>query len=128
MIYVITRGSYSDYHICAVASTQERAEQLRKMYSNYDEMANIEEYEIDVPSDEWFNPNPHLYWKVTFLQDGRLASNPESYFDKANLYITTKPYFANSIIIYDIIAKDATTALKIAQDERAKYLAKKFGL
>lgn len=128
MIYVITEGSYSDYHICAVATNKERAEELRKMYSSRYENAEIEEFEENVPSYEWFNPNPHLYWKVIFLQDGRLASNPESYFDKPNLFITTKPYFASSIIIYNIIAKDATTALKIAQDERAKYLAKKFGL
>ena len=128
MIYVITKGSYSDYHICAVATNKERAEELKKMYSSRYEDAEIEEFEENVPSYEFFNSNPCSYWKVMFQQDGRLQSSPEHYFDEPNLSMAVNPYFNNSIVVYDINASDATTALKIAQDERAKYLAEKFGL
>ena len=128
MIYVITKGSYSDYHICAVATNKEKAEELRRMYSSKYEDAEIEEFEENVPSYELFNSNPHSYWKVMFQQDGRLQSTPEHYFDEPNLSMAVKPYFNNSIVVYDINASDAATALKIAQDERAKYLAEKFGL
>lgn len=128
MIYVITKGSYSDYHICAVATNKERAEELKKMYSNRYDDAEIEEFEENVPRYEIFNSNPQSYWKVMFQQDGRLESSPLHYFDESNLPVTVNSYFNNSIVVYDINASDAATALKIAQDERAKYLAEKFGL
>ena len=44
-IYVITKGIYSDYHICAVATDKTRAEELRLFFSDQYEEANIEEYE-----------------------------------------------------------------------------------
>ena len=128
MIYVITKGSYSDYHICAVATNKERAEELKKMYSNGYDYPEIEEFEENVPSDEFFTLNPQSYWKVTFQQDGRIQSNPINYFGEANLHLEIKPYYGNDIIVYNITADDEKIALKIAQDERAKYLIQKFGL
>lgn len=46
-VYVITCGEYSDYHICAVCSTRERAEELRPLYSDRYDIAEIEEFEMD---------------------------------------------------------------------------------
>ena len=129
-IYVITRGSYSDYHICAVASTQERAEQLQKMYSRYDEMADIEEYKIDVPSDEYFTENPTPYWKIEFNENGSLI-NAESFYDSPNLPIKIKEKcwsFNAPLTIINIQADTQEKAMKIAYDKRAQYLAEKFGL
>lgn len=45
--YVVTAGSYSDYHIIGVCSTREKAEALRDIQSS-DAEANIEEFDIDV--------------------------------------------------------------------------------
>lgn len=53
MIYVIIKGSCSDYHICAVATNKERAEELRRMYSSRHDNAGIEEFEENVPNDEF---------------------------------------------------------------------------
>lgn len=47
-IYVITKGEYSDYHICAATTDKDRAEFLRKMASTtgiYGKEARIEEYD-----------------------------------------------------------------------------------
>lgn len=33
-IYVITKGTYSDYHICALTLDKEKAECLKKIYSD----------------------------------------------------------------------------------------------
>lgn len=130
MIYVITKGSYSDYHICAVASTQERAEQLQKMYSDYCDMARIEEYEIDVPSDEYYNENPILYWEVILKQDGNLIDTI-TYYDKPNQPMTIKEgrwNWQGTFIISNIQTDTQEKAMKIAYDKRAQYLAEKFGL
>lgn len=46
-IYVITKGAYSDYHICAVATDKKKAEILRKAFSDDWNEAQIETYETD---------------------------------------------------------------------------------
>ena len=130
MIYVITRGSYSDYHICAVASTQERAEQLRKMYTDRYDTANIEEYEIDIPSDEYYNKTPTLYWEVILKQDGDLIYI-RTYYDEPNQSVIIQEGRYNwreTFIISNIQENTQEEAKKIAYDKRAQYLAEKFGL
>lgn len=47
-IYVITKGEYSGYHICAATTDKDRAEILKRMASTdgpYGEEAKIEEYD-----------------------------------------------------------------------------------
>ena len=46
-VYVITQGCYSDYHICAVATDEEKAKLLKKYYSCRDDIAEIEEYDTE---------------------------------------------------------------------------------
>ena len=46
-IYVLTTGEYSDYRICSVCSTREKAETLRAEYVKVESAADIEEYELD---------------------------------------------------------------------------------
>ena len=45
--YIITRGCYSDYEICAVTLDKDRAERLKQLYSNRIDEAEIEEWELD---------------------------------------------------------------------------------
>lgn len=45
--YIITRGCYSDYEICAVTLNKDRAERLKRLYSNRIDEAEIEEWELD---------------------------------------------------------------------------------
>ena len=85
MIYVITKGEYSDYHICAVATTYENAERLRKMYCDSYQDAEIEEFTPDVPNDTFYNLSPTGYWRINFKTNGELDGQPEFYFDKPNL-------------------------------------------
>lgn len=46
-VYVITKGAYSDYHICGVALDKEKAKFLKKVYSGSWEDAYIEEYDTE---------------------------------------------------------------------------------
>lgn len=129
MIYVITSGEYSDYHICAVATTEERAEELCRMYSFGYDTAEIETYEENVPGYDWYNPEPTLYWRVSFKENGE-SNIPEQYYDRPNLQITvnqTNYVYPNHLTVSNIIADTEQEAFKIACDHRAKYLAEKFG-
>lgn len=124
MIYVITSGEYSDYHICAVATTESRAEELRKMYSNNYSQAEIEEYEENVPSDSWYHPVSIQYWEFLFDEKGN-KRYVRQYWDEPNLPL--KIYGTSQIRINNIIADDESHAFKIACDKRAEYLATYFG-
>ncbi len=44
-IYAVTKGQYSDYHICALTTSKSNAERLRVLYSNDWDDAVIEEFE-----------------------------------------------------------------------------------
>ena len=48
IVYVVTEGSYSDYHICAVFDNKEMAEKFIKKYcqNSFRDIAEIEEWEI----------------------------------------------------------------------------------
>jgi len=123
MIYVITSGEYSDYHICAVATTESRAEELRKMYSNNYFQAEIEAYDENVPSNS-YDPVSAQYWEFLFDEKGN-KQYVRQYWDASNLPL--KIYGTSQIRISNIIADNESRAFKIACDERAKYLATYFG-
>ena len=64
-VYVITQGSYSDYHIVGVKLTREEAEKVVALANDEDsyEYAEIEEYDTD---DIKINTNEEIkdkYWK-----------------------------------------------------------------
>ena len=131
MIYVITKGEYSDYHICAVATTYENAEYLRKMYCDSYQDAEIEAFTPDVPDDTFYNPSPTGYWRINFKANGELDGQPEFYFDKPNLEIEisrARFSFDLTLTVHNIKAEQPAEAFKIACDVRAKYLAEQLGL
>lgn len=47
IIYVITEGEYSDYHICGVATEKEKAEEIKQLNTDSWHEANIEVYDTD---------------------------------------------------------------------------------
>ena len=127
MIYVITEGEYSDYHICAVATTPKRAEELRRMYSNHCYQAEIEEFKENIPNDSFYHPNPIYYWEFSFDRKGNKKYSRQ-YWDENNLSLSCHGFGTDTIIIRDIVANDEEHAFKIACDARAKYLAEQYSL
>lgn len=130
MIYIITNGTYSNYHICAVATTLERAKELQRMYSSKFEAAQIEEYQENIPSYEYYNGIPQSYWSISFADKGEIIK-VENYYDEPNLEIeiNEKFWYSDPPLKIDYIAtENQEKAIKIACDMRAKYLAEKFGL
>lgn len=117
-IYVITSGEYSDYHICAVTDDPNKAEILRKQYTDRWDVAEIEEWDTEEPV---INEGSK-YYKVDFNCKGEAIRAFES-----------SPYSSKDIGTIDkwtveLYAKDEETAIKIAAERRAKYLAEKQGI
>ena len=122
--YVITSGCYSDYHICAVTLDKHKAETLKTVYEKieYDEV-NIEEYELDAHYDR-LESGCKMYL-VQFDCEGNIHQvcgdrSP----DDEGIYETWGGHYINAFVW----AKDEESAVKIAAEKRAKYLAEKEGI
>ena len=125
-VYVITQGSYSDYHICAVATDPEQAEKLARIYSDRYDTAEVEEYDTEEHQDWLCGRVPYA---VTFYR--RLSSPYVSllrYTEKVIAGIDEDPDHPSVEMRVRLYAPDSDTALKIAQDKRAEYLAQKAGI
>ena len=123
-VYVITKGSYSDYHIEAVTLDAEVAEKIRRVCCDGWDEARIEEYETD---SFFVSDDPVRIWNFTVTGEGYVHDGPEEW--------TTDDEWKNVFGFrrgYEFYAgvknKDRDVALKIALDQRAKMLAKKLGL
>ena len=118
-IYVITKGSYSDYHICAVSANQKNAEKLQKIFSGKWNQAIIEEYEADQYLTE-AESGMELY-KCIMGQDGvvDMCVIDLDYMYDCDFKVR---YLASRYIVY-VWAKDSEHAKKIAADKIAEFKA-----
>lgn len=120
-IYVITKGSYSDYHICAVSTNQKNAEKLQKIFSDKWDQAMIEEYGSDQYLTET-ESGMELY-KCVMEKDGTILADMSiinlDYMDDYDFQVR---YLANKYIVY-VWAKDSEHAKKIAADKIAEFKA-----
>lgn len=133
-IYVITKGEYSDYHICAVTDDLERAKTLVMYYSSAWEDANIEEFDTEEPI---INTEPRPIFSISIKRDGTITQEGKqawtydpNYENEYNLY-TYKypiclPYYLDFSAV--ICAEDYDHALKIAIDKRNQMIAEHLGL
>lgn len=123
-VYVITKGAYSDYHICAVAATKEIAEKLQEIYSDEYSWADarIEEYDLNEAKDD-----VRVFYDVTF-EDDRVSARFNEYCEKESIMFLRGNKWQSDRLIVCVRARDADHAVKIAQDRRAEYLAKKEGI
>lgn len=113
-IYVVTKGSYSDYHIVGVSLSKETAEKIASVYSGQYEPAHVEEYEEDRYQAE-------TIWEVKISRDGKLESivrnNDEG-----------RDGFYDGVFYCSVHSNDVEKIAKIAFDRRAEALAKANGV
>ena len=120
--YVITKGDYSDYHICAVTMDYKRAEKLKKLLDGDYEEARIEEYTLDEVKE-----NGNVYY-VDFPDDLPPKIHIDEYDGFGQSYDI--PYvqdWQDPVRVY-VRSKDEKHAMKIAQDEYAKWKAEQEGV
>lgn len=130
-VYVITKGAYSGYHICAVATDKKKAEILRKAFSDSRDKAEIETYETDQFITEIEN-GFKLYDCV--LKDGEdllISRYPYDldYMTDSDFRVKrfSKGWYAPGYGI-KVWGKDEDHARKIAADKIAEYKARKAGI
>lgn len=129
-IYVVTKGSYSDYHIITATTDPEKAKKIAEKFTDKWDDAKVEEYE-----------NSDIYlknlWYVVFEANGEVKhvhlersafyydANDEEYIGR----IRCNPHLglSNGAWIH-VFADDEEGAIKIAAEKRAEFLAKKNGL
>lgn len=118
-VYIITKGEYSDYHICAVTMDKSRAENLKRLMSNTWSEANIEEYVLNEVKE-----SGDLYY-VEFPEDSQPIIRIDEY-DGFGGY-GDAPCVEDWLdpIRICVRSKDEKHAMKIALDEYAKWKAEK---
>ena len=122
-IYVVTKGSYSDYHIVAATLDKEKAEKIAKKYSDGWDDCEVEEYEDseEILKTVWFI----IFKKNTSdIDECREVSNVGYALHHLN---EVSIYRWNQLSVY-IAADTMEEAIKIASEKRAEYLAKKEGV
>ena len=128
-VYLITTGSYSDYTVRAVTESKERAIALRDLFSKYGDYTDIEEFILDEA-----RPEQRRQYSIKFVNGmPRVMSFDPTPGNDAPTVIG--PYQAiwgseggNEIIFCEVLALDEDHALKIAEDEYARYKAEKEGI
>lgn len=132
-VYIITKGAYSDYHICAVATDKKKAEILKKAFDDKDgwREACIETYETDQFITEIEN-GFKLYDCVAQDEGDLLVSRYEFDLDcmtdsDFRVKRFSKGWCAPGYGI-KVWAKDKDHARKIAADKIAEYKARKAGI
>lgn len=125
-IYVITEGIYSNYHICAVCSTREKAERAQELYHG----SNVEEWDLDAIDDI---PHGMARWEVRMKVDGDVLDAEKAtywggdlkeqwYFYNSDGY-GTEATRENAALFTSMFARDKEHAVKIANELRITLLA-----
>lgn len=120
-IYVITKGCYSDYHICTVTTNKEEAETLAETFTDRYDTATIEEYDTEN------NAEIIKYKKVfkcVYVKQTKSIEVDEAYLDNPSEGIIN----SKSYLITFIRANTYNEALKFASDRFSKYIAEKMNL
>ena len=138
-VYVITKGYYSDYHICAVAVDRKRAEHLAKLYgSGRNDYAEIEEFDTDdVGFDKYDLDNEPLIRYYVQLnrncepevsEEYLKASDVENYKTVGNFARRSNGMAETNVYMAHVATDTKEKAIKIAQDMYAKALAEYYNL
>lgn len=110
-IYAITKGTYSDYHICALTINKEKAKRLKELYTDEWNDVSIEIFE----DGEDYELN--LFWFCD--ENGR---NPQLYeYPRKEQVAVNRSGKMYGVYLY---AKDKEHAEKKAHDMIAEYKAK----
>lgn len=118
-VYVVTKGEYSDYHICAVALEKSKAEAICKLLVDRWDEPEIEEYDTDA-----VEPLLHgsKMYDVTLTEKGAASayevSEPTYYLDSVNKVVNNR--FKSEYYV-KVFARDEAHALKVGVEKIHKY-------
>jgi hypothetical protein len=125
-VFAVTSGSYSDYHVVAVFSTEAKAQEYidaSKEAASYDwcNLEDVEEYTLDAPI------IPLYYVTVRMLRDGTIedGDNLDLHFGEhttgfVGIWIYNS---GDSAFSWTTDTKDKKRAIKVANEKRAEIIA-----
>lgn len=122
IVYVITKGEYSDYGICGVAIDKKRAERIRDFVSDGCYQAEIEEYDTD--NFKQLEDGKKAY-DVTIHDNGSVSCDSAGYYSADASSGREECYRFNNAYYLTIWAKSEEHAKKIAQDRVAELKYRK---
>lgn len=114
-IYIVTSGRYSDYHICAVFSTKEKAEEYVQYHGTEH---RIEEYGID----EEIKRDVKLWYVIFGIKDGEvIEAFPTEYMaeERCDTCIVEESWHGELIIYFYVTSETYNKAIKIASERLA---------
>lgn len=133
-VYAVNSGSYSDYRICGIFSTQEKAAAFMQ-YVRETDYNDIEVYELDPPTVDLIKRG-YSIWRVLMLRDGtteRIDKVYPEYFnvsDVGNPFLwrrTQAPAYLGKGIPdawqSTVWAKTEKQAIKIVNEQRLQLIA-----
>ena len=122
-IYVVTKGDYSDYHIVAATLDKELAEKIAAKFTDDWDTCDVEEYD---DAEVMMRPAWFIYFDKTGNVIGtRACDSSYDYFRIGRCW----PYeYGQQGIGVAVTANDLESAIKIAAEKRAQYLAEKMDL
>ena len=122
-IYVVTQGKYSSYGIITATLDRDVAEAIAKKYNSEWDPTEVEEYE---DAELLLKPR----WHVRFLKDCSVEVEEQplsDYYTSPSCIVYVR---AGTLVleVENVAADDKESAIKIAAEKRAAYLAEKNGL
>lgn len=120
-IYVVTKGVYSDYHIITATTDEATAKKIAERFSGEWEEAEVEIYE---DAETYLNK----MWFVRFDTKGNVSELYEDSSEYAYECMNQCSFDVAKGVYIDVCADDANSAVKIAAEKRAEFLARKAGI
>lgn len=121
-VYVITKGEYSEYHICAVATDYEKACILQKKFSAKYGPTEIEEFDTEDFNDIFTGKNLYDVW---FGSNGNMVQVFEEDMDYFSVQNNPVRVLKSGMIAVYVFAFNKESAVKIAAEKRAMELSKR---
>jgi len=115
-VYVVTDGSYSDYHICGIFDSKEKAEEAKRLFKSKND---VEEYLVnDIPD----HPDGMWPFHVSMRRDGTIESMFGEGVD-GEVSKNWTPCYDCETIQFHVWATDEQHAVKISNEQRIQILA-----
>ena len=122
-VYVVTSGEYSDYKIEGVFSNSDKAKEFADFIE--EEPARVEEYELDIPREEW------CIYQVYMKQDGTVRMVMQILPRTRSLicpeHRPTPGFWGYTLdaeaLIWRVKTNDREQAIKVVGEKRAIILA-----
>jgi hypothetical protein len=119
-VYMVSRGSYSDYRILGIYSTQEKADRALEVYA----ADEIEEVELDAIPE---TPPGMLAWWVDMTEAGDIKQGPHRRDPLDDVHTSWRMALGYADVppraFFDVWARDADHAAKVAADKRKELMA-----